>query len=105
DQLLGAYKTGGEASNVSGMYQTLYRCENVRTVQRPIYANTGPGVAFRAPGHVESAWALEQAMDELAVKLDMDPIELRLKCYSEIDQPLGKPYTLPEGLRLSYEKV
>ena len=105
DQLLGAYKTGGEASNVSGMFQTLYRCENVRTVQTPVYTNTGPGVAFRAPGHVESAWALEQAMDELAEQLGMDPIELRLKNYSEIDQPEDKPYTLPEGLRLSYEKV
>ncbi len=105
DQLLGAYKTGGEASNVSGMFQTLYRCENVRTVQTPVYTNTGPGVAFRAPGHVESAWALEQAMDELADQLGMDPIELRLKNYSEIDQPEDKPYTLPEGLRLSYEKV
>ncbi|HWV24729.1 MAG TPA: xanthine dehydrogenase family protein molybdopterin-binding subunit [Thermomicrobiales bacterium] len=104
-QSLGAYKTGGEASNVSGMYQTLYKCDNVRTVQTPIYTNAGPGVAFRAPGHVESAWALEQAIDELALKLRMDPIEFRLRNYSVTEQQVGKPYTLPEGLRLSYEKV
>jgi xanthine dehydrogenase YagR molybdenum-binding subunit len=105
DQPLGAYQTGGEASNVSGMYQTLYRCENVRTVQTPIFTNTGPGVAFRAPGHVECAWALEQAMDELALKLDLDPIELRMRNYSETEQLEEKPYTLPEGLRLSYDRV
>ncbi len=67
EQANGAYQTGGEASNVSGIYQTLYKCENVRTVQTPLYTNTGPAVAFRAPGHVEGAWALEQAMDDLAL--------------------------------------
>lgn len=104
-QAIGAYQTGGEASNVSGMYQTLYRCDNVRTVQQPLYTNTGPAVAFRAPGHVEAAWALEQAMDELARELDIDPIELRLRNYAATEQTEEKPYTLPEGLRLSYERV
>lgn len=106
EQANGAYQTGGEASNVSGIYQTLYKCDNVRTVQTPLYTNTGPAVAFRAPGHVEGAWALEQAMDDLALRLNMDPIELRLKNYSEADQADGdKPLTLPEGLRLAYDKV
>ncbi|MBW3634566.1 MAG: xanthine dehydrogenase family protein molybdopterin-binding subunit, partial [Chloroflexi bacterium] len=50
EQSSGAYRTGGEASNVSGMYQTLYRCPNVRTEQVAVYTNTGPAVAFRAPG-------------------------------------------------------
>jgi CO/xanthine dehydrogenase Mo-binding subunit len=105
EQTIGAYMTGGEASDVSGMYQTLYRCANVRTVQTPLYTNANPGVAFRAPGHVEAAWALEQAMDELARELEMDPIALRLRNYSETEQLEEKPYTLPEGLRLSYDRV
>ncbi|HYH12776.1 MAG TPA: xanthine dehydrogenase family protein molybdopterin-binding subunit [Thermomicrobiales bacterium] len=104
-QARGAYLTGGEASNVSGMYQTLYRCENVHTHEVSIYINAGPAVAFRAPGHVESAFALEQAMDELARKLDMDPVELRRRNYSEVDQLEEKPYSLPEGLRLCYDRV
>jgi xanthine dehydrogenase YagR molybdenum-binding subunit len=74
-------------------------------VQTPLYTNANPGVAFRAPGHVEAAWALEQAMDELARELDIDPIELRLRNYSEKEQLEDKPYTLPEGLRLSYDRV
>lgn len=105
EQAIGAYRTGGEASNVSGMYQTLYRCPHVRTEQTAVYTNTGPAVAFRAPGHVESAAALEQAMDELARALEMDPVELRRRNYSEVDQLSDKPYTLPEGLRLSYDRV
>ncbi len=105
EQAVGAYRTGGEASDVSGTYQTLYRCPNVRTEQTAVYTNTGPAVAFRAPGHVEAAFALEQAMDELARALAMDPVELRRKNYSEVDQLEEKPFTLPEGLRLSYDRV
>jgi CO/xanthine dehydrogenase Mo-binding subunit len=104
-QSSGAYRTGGEASNVSGTYQTLYACPNVRTEQVAVYTNTGPAVAFRAPGHVEAAFALEQAMDELARALEMDPVELRRKNYSEVDQLEGKPFTLPQGLRLGYDRV
>ena len=104
-QARGAYLTGGEASNVSGMYQTLYRCPNVHTKETSIFINAGPAVAFRAPGHVESAFALEQAMDELALKLQMDPVELRRRNYSEIEQLSNKPYTMPEGLSLCYDKV
>jgi len=101
----GAYKTGGEASNVSGMYQTLYKCPNVHTSQTNVFINVGPAVAFRAPGHVEAAFALEQAMDELARALQMDPVELRRRNYSEVEQVEEKPYTLPEGLRACYDKV
>ena len=104
-QARGAYLTGGEASNVSGMYQTLYKCANVHTHEISVYINAGPAVAFRAPGHVESAFALEQAMDELAHKLGMDPVELRRRNYSDIDQLQDKPYSLPEGLKHSYDRV
>jgi xanthine dehydrogenase YagR molybdenum-binding subunit len=104
-QGLGAYLTGGEASNVSGMYQTLYKCPNVYTSETEIYTNTGPAVAFRAPGHVESAFALEQAMDELARELQMDPVVLRERNYASVDQLSDKPLSLPEGLQLCYDKV
>jgi len=101
----GAYLTGGEASNVSGMYQTLYKCPNVHTTEISVYINTGPAVAFRAPGHVEASFALEQAMDELALELEMDPVELRRRNYAETDQVEDKPFTLPDGLRYCYDKV
>jgi CO/xanthine dehydrogenase Mo-binding subunit len=104
-QEVGAYQTGGEPSNVSGTYKSLYRCPNVHTKQTPVYINTGPAVAFRAPGYVEGAFALEQMMDELAHRLELDPIVFRERNYADHDQESGKPYSLPEGLQLSYDKI
>ena len=101
----GAYQVGGEASDVIGIYQSLYRCANVRAKQVSWYTNVGPTVAFRAPGYVEGAFGLEQAIDDLAHKLDLDPLDLRLHNYSEVDQDKGQPYTLPDGLRACYEKA
>ncbi len=103
EQSVGTYMVGGEGSNTPGIYQRLYRCPNVRTEQWPIHTNTGPAVAFRAPGYVEAAWALEQAVDMLARELKMDPIELRLKNYAETDQKREKPFTRGDGLRRCYE--
>ena len=104
-QEVGAYQTGGEPSNVSGTYKSLYRCPNVHTKQTPVYINTGPAVAFRAPGYVEAAFALEQVMDDLAHRLELDPVTLRERNYVDHDQESGKPYSLPEGLQLSYDQV
>lgn len=104
-QAVGAYMVGGEASNVLGIYQQLYRCPNVRATQKGIYINAGPSVAFRAPGYVEGCFGLESAMDELARVLDMDPITLRLRNYTKTDQEEEKPYSSPDVLRISYERV
>lgn len=101
----GAYQTGGEASDVAGMYQSIYRCPNVRTRQVGWYTNFGPAVAFRAPGYVEAAFAIEQAMDELARELGLDPVAIRLKNYAPTDQQKGLPYTMPDGLRVCYERA
>lgn len=105
EQQAGAYTVGGESADVPGLYQMLYRCPNVRTEQRVVYTNTGPAVAFRAPGFVEAAFALEQAMDELARELRLDPVELRRRNYTERDQQADKPYSSPEALRQAYERV
>jgi xanthine dehydrogenase YagR molybdenum-binding subunit len=48
---------------------------------------------MRAPGATTGVFALECAMDELAVALKCDPLELRRKCYSERDQNSDAPYT------------
>jgi xanthine dehydrogenase YagR molybdenum-binding subunit len=95
----GAYVVGGEVAMVDGMYQTLYRCANVRTAQYAHYTNTGPAVAFRAPGFVEGAFALESAIDELARELSIDPVELRQRNYTTSEQRLDQPYTSPQALQ------
>ncbi|MCC6534782.1 MAG: xanthine dehydrogenase family protein molybdopterin-binding subunit [Burkholderiales bacterium] len=102
---IGAYRAGGETSSVDGIYHSLYACRNVRTEQAVVYTNTGPAVAFRAPGYVEGNFALESALDELARALNIDPIELRLRNYAETDQRRRKPYTSPDSLRRTYARV
>lgn len=59
--------------------QTMYDVPNVRTAEYDIFTNAGPGAAMRAPGHPQGCFALEQAVDELAEKLGMDPLALREK--------------------------
>jgi CO/xanthine dehydrogenase Mo-binding subunit len=105
EQAVGAHMVGGEGSMTYGIYQRLYRCPNVRTEQVAVYTNGGPAVAFRAPGYVEGAFALESALDELARKLEIDPLDLRLRNYAEDDQQNEQPYTSPDSLRLCYERA
>ena len=59
---------------------------------------------MRAPGGCTGLHAIECGMDELAYKLQMDPLEFRLKNYSDIDPSTGKPYTSKE-LKQCYIKA
>ena len=58
---------------------------------------------MRAPSATTGVHALECAMDELAVALKLDPLELRLRCYSERDQNSGLPYS-SKNLRECYRR-
>ncbi|MEO8725833.1 MAG: xanthine dehydrogenase family protein molybdopterin-binding subunit [Acidobacteriaceae bacterium] len=69
----------GTGAGTAGPVQNLYKCDNVLTEEYDVFTNTGPGAAMRAPGHPQGAFALEQAIDEMAVKLNMDPLEFRDK--------------------------
>jgi xanthine dehydrogenase YagR molybdenum-binding subunit len=73
--------------------QLLYACENVRTVQRGAKLNTPPNAAFRAPGFVEGTFGLECLLDELAARLDLDPLELRRRNYADSDRLDGRPFS------------
>jgi xanthine dehydrogenase YagR molybdenum-binding subunit len=54
-------------------------CPNFKAADNSVFTNAGPAAPLRAPGHPQGAFALESAMDELAQKLAMDPLELRRK--------------------------
>ena len=69
----------GLGAGVGNIAQAMYECPNFKTEQYDVFTNAGPGAAFRAPGNVQGAFALEQLIDELAVKLDTDPLQLRDK--------------------------
>ncbi len=69
----------GTGAGTAGPATNLYKSPNLSTEEYDVFVNAGPGAAFRAPGHPQGCFALEQAIDELAVKLDMDPLALREK--------------------------
>jgi CO/xanthine dehydrogenase Mo-binding subunit len=79
--------------STAGPMQGLYACANVRTVEYGARLNTPPMAAFRAPGFVEGTFGLECLLDELAVKLEMDPLELRRRNYSAADPASGTAYS------------
>ena len=85
--------TGGWEGGPAGIFHEMYACRNVRTVERFAYVNTSAMTAFRAPGYVEGAFALESAMDALARELGIDPLELRRINYAERDQKKDRDYS------------
>jgi CO/xanthine dehydrogenase Mo-binding subunit len=90
-EFVNALGWGGWSAMTEGPMQMLYACENVRTVRHTAKINTPPMRAFRAPGFVEGTFGLECLVDELAAKLDIDPLELRRKNYAHDND--GKPYS------------
>ena len=73
--------------------RTLYRCADVRALTFPAKTNLRAQHAFRAPGVMEGTTAFEQAIDELALALDLDPLELRRRNHADVDQVSGTPYS------------
>jgi len=56
-----------------------YELENVKVVGYDVISNRPKVAAYRAPGAQVIAFAVESAMDEMAKKLEMDPVDFRLK--------------------------
>ncbi|QJQ93840.1 MULTISPECIES: xanthine dehydrogenase family protein molybdopterin-binding subunit [Halomonadaceae] len=77
----------------SGATPSFYACDNVATCHRLLAVNHGTPCPMRAPGEVSGIFALESAMDELAIKLEMDPLELRRRNYAESDGKKGLPWS------------
>ena len=73
--------------------RTLYRCADVGALSFPARTNLRPVNAFRAPGVMEGTTVFEQAIDELALALEMDPLELRRRNHADVDQVSGLPYS------------
>ncbi len=84
----------------SGM---LYTCPNTRYAHRLAPLDVNTPCDMRAPGAATGVYALECAMDELAVALGLDPLELRYRNYSDRDQLTGAPFT-SKALRECYRR-
>jgi CO/xanthine dehydrogenase Mo-binding subunit len=86
----GAYSGG---ASVGFLFQELYKCPNVMVSESGVYTNVGRARAFRAPGFPTGAWALEQMMDMLAEKVNLDPVEFRLRNFTDVSQSRKMPYS------------
>ena len=73
----GAFPGSPVASGCRTMFAP-YDIPNALVEGVDVLVNKQKSAAYRAPGSPAAAFAAEQAIDELALKLDMDPIELRL---------------------------
>ena len=86
-----------------GMYNPVNNKPAYAMKTRVRHANVSTPTAMRAPHEGPGMFALESAMDELAVELGMDPLELRLRNYAETDLESGKPFSA-KSLRQAYNE-
>lgn len=70
-----------------------YAGEHRLNTHRLVDLDLPPAISMRAPGEAVGLLALEGAMDELAVELGVDPIELRVRNEPEVDPELGVPFS------------
>ena len=82
--------------------QMLYDCANIEIVHKLHTLDIGSPTPMRAPGECPGCYAIECAMDELAAKLELDPLELRLMNYAEKDPETKQPWSSKQ-LKRCYE--
>jgi len=92
-EYLNAIGWEGFSGPTFGPMEMLYRCENVRTLTYGAKLNLPPNAAFRAPGFVEGTFGLECVLDELAARLELDPLELRRRNHADHDLADGRPFS------------
>ncbi|WP_288425979.1 xanthine dehydrogenase family protein molybdopterin-binding subunit [uncultured Spirosoma sp.] len=85
------------------MTKFMYDCPNVSTRYKIVPLDRGVPIWMRGPGEATGAFALESAMDEMAHKLNLDPIEFRLRNYTETDPEHNRPYS-DKNLKEAYQR-
>ncbi|RYY99750.1 MAG: xanthine dehydrogenase family protein molybdopterin-binding subunit [Chitinophagaceae bacterium] len=100
------YETFTEGTvNIS---RALYACPNVTTRYKVYPLDLSTPTWMRGPGEATGAFALESAIDELAHKLGIDPLELRLRNYAETDPERNVPFSskfLKEAYALGADRI
>ncbi len=71
----------------------MYAAPNRRTTHRLARLDVPVPTFMRAPGHCPGMFALESAMDELAITCEIDPIELRIRNEPAVDPESGRPFS------------
>ena len=87
----------------TGWSGLLYKCANAKYEHKLARLDLPTSCDMRCPSAATGVYALESAMDELAVALKLDPLELRLRCYSDRDQNDDRPFS-SKALRECYRQ-
>ena len=87
----------------TGWSGVLYSCANASYAHKLVKLDLPTSCDMRCPSAATGVYALECAMDELAVALKIDPLELRLRCYSDRDQNNDRPFS-SKALRECYSQ-
>src|SRR3977135_3178775 len=87
----------------TGWSGLLYKCANAKYAHKLARLDLATSCDMRCPSAATGVYALECAMDELAVALNLDPLELRLRCYSDRNQHTDRPYS-SKSLRDCYRQ-
>jgi xanthine dehydrogenase YagR molybdenum-binding subunit len=88
----------------TGWSGLLYKSPNAKYTHKLAQLDLPTSCDMRAPSATTALFALESAMDELAIALKLDPVELRMRCYSDVDQNAGGiPYS-SKNLRECYRQ-
>jgi len=87
----------------TGWSGLLYKSDNARYAHNLAHLDLATSCDMRCPSAATALFALESAMDELAVALKLDPLELRLRCYSDRDQHENRPFN-SKALRECYRQ-
>jgi xanthine dehydrogenase YagR molybdenum-binding subunit len=81
----------------------IYSCPNVDVIANLVRLNKGTPCPMRAPGEAVGTYALEVAMDELAYRLKIDPVELRLINYADTEEQKKKQFS-SKNLKACYQQ-
>src|SRR5256714_14805378 len=71
----------------------MYAAQNRRTTHRLAQLDMPPPTIMRAPGECPGMFALESAMDEMAIACGLDPVEFRIRNEPRIDPETGHPFS------------
>ncbi|MBN2326591.1 MAG: xanthine dehydrogenase family protein molybdopterin-binding subunit [Candidatus Omnitrophica bacterium] len=66
-------------ASVATPFRSHYECPNIYTQETNVYTNTGLSRPFRAPGRPQGSFGLEMAIEELCMKMGLDPYEVKIK--------------------------
>jgi xanthine dehydrogenase YagR molybdenum-binding subunit len=92
-------REGNFTEHASNFARSLYAAPNRMTGHRLVHLDLPGAGPMRAPGEASGMLSLECAMDELAEKLGMDPVDLRVINEPEVDPETGKPFSIRQLVR------